>query len=145
MPPSNPNRSNSTDMAAQPQYYLGTGRRKSSVARVYMQKGEGRIKVNNRPIEEHFRRETMHMIIRQPLQCVEMVDNFDLNIRVNGGGNSGQAGAIRLGIARALLVYDPDLRAPLRKAGLLTRDSRQVERKKFGLHKARKRPQYSKR
>ena len=110
-----------------------------------MKRGKGEIKVNDRPIEKHFRRETMHMIIRQPLQCVEMLEKFDLTIRVNGGGNSGQAGAIRLGIARALLVYDSDLRAPLRKAGLLTRDSRQVERKKFGLHKARKRPQYSKR
>ena len=101
--------------------------------------------VNNRPLDEYFGRETARMIVRQPFEIVDLVDKFDLKVTVNGGGNFGQAGAIRHGIARALLQYDENLRSPLRKAGFLTRDARQVERKKVGLHKARKRPQFSKR
>ena len=123
----------------------GTGRRKSSAARVFLQSGTGRVLVNNRTLDEYFGRETARMIVRQPLEVVDAVDQFDLHITVEGGGGSGQAGAIRLGIARALVDYDEKLRVPLRQAGLLTRDAREVERKKVGLRKARKRPQYSKR
>ena len=123
----------------------GTGRRKSSTARVFLQSGTGRVLVNNRTLDEYFGRETARMIIRQPLDVAESVDRFDMRITVVGGGGSGQAGAIRLGIARALVDYDEELRVPLRQAGLLTRDAREVERKKVGLRKARKRPQYSKR
>ena len=123
----------------------GTGRRKSSAARVFLQSGTGRVLVNNRTLDEYFGRETARMIVRQPLEVVDAVDQFDLRITVEGGGGSGQAGAIRLGIARALVDYDEKLRQPLRQAGLLTRDAREVERKKVGLRKARKRPQYSKR
>ncbi|MFP6796104.1 MAG: 30S ribosomal protein S9 [Pseudomonadales bacterium] len=123
----------------------GTGRRKSSTARVFLQSGTGRVLVNNRTLDEYFGRETARMIIRQPLDVAESVDRFDMRITVEGGGGSGQAGAIRLGIARALVDYDEELRVPLRQAGLLTRDAREVERKKVGLRKARKRPQYSKR
>ena len=123
----------------------GTGRRKSSAARVFLQSGTGRVLVNNRTLDEYFGRETARMIVRQPLEVADAVDQFDLRITVDGGGGSGQAGAIRLGIARALVDYDEKLRLPLRQAGLLTRDSREVERKKVGLRKARKRPQYSKR
>ncbi|MEC9284370.1 MAG: 30S ribosomal protein S9 [Pseudomonadota bacterium] len=123
----------------------GTGRRKSSAARVFLQSGTGRVLVNNRTLDEYFGRETARMIVRQPLEVVDAVDQFDLRITVEGGGGSGQAGAIRLGIARALVDYDEKLRLPLRQAGLLTRDAREVERKKVGLRKARKRPQYSKR
>ena len=123
----------------------GTGRRKSSAARVFLQNGTGRVLVNNRTLDEYFGRETARMIVRQPLEVVDAVDQFDLRITVEGGGGSGQAGAIRLGIARALVDYDEKLRVPLRQAGLLTRDAREVERKKVGLRKARKRPQYSKR
>ncbi len=123
----------------------GTGRRKSSAARVFLQSGTGRVLVNNRTLDEYFGRETARMIVRQPLEVVDAVDQFDLRIKVEGGGGSGQAGAIRLGIARALVDYDEKLRLPLRQAGLLTRDAREVERKKVGLRKARKRPQYSKR
>ncbi|HBP13696.1 MAG TPA: 30S ribosomal protein S9 [Gammaproteobacteria bacterium] len=123
----------------------GTGRRKSSAARVFLQSGTGRVLVNNRTLDEYFGRETARMIVRQPLEVVDAVDQFDLRITVEGGGGSGQAGAIRLGIARALVDYDEKLRVPLRQAGLLTRDAREVERKKVGLRKARKRPQYSKR
>ena len=121
------------------------GRRKSSTARVRLVKGSGRIIVNKRPLDEYFGRETARMIVRQPLETVDMTDNFDILVNVKGGGISGQAGAIRHGITRALIAYDEALRPPLRKAGFVTRDSREVERKKVGLHKARKRPQYSKR
>ena len=123
----------------------GTGRRKSSAARVFLRSGTGRVLVNNRTLDEYFGRETARMIVRQPLEVADAVDQFDLRITVDGGGGSGQAGAIRLGIARALVEYDEKLRVPLRQAGLLTRDAREVERKKVGLRKARKRPQYSKR
>ena len=125
--------------------YYSTGRRKSSTARVYMTKGSGTITINNRAIDEYFGRETSRMIVRQPLETAEKVADFDLNVFVKGGGNTGQAGAIRHGITRALMVYDETLRPSLRKAGYVTRDAREVERKKVGLHKARKRPQYSKR
>ncbi len=125
--------------------YYGTGRRKSSTARVFVTKGSGKIVINDRPIDEFFGRETARMIVRQPLEKVEMVDNFDIKATVTGGGISGQAGAIRLGVTRALIEYDEELRGPLRKAGYVTRDAREVERKKVGLHKARKATQYSKR
>ena len=125
--------------------YYGTGRRKSSAARVYITKGTGRILINDSPIDEFFGRETAQMIVRQPLEKLEMVDNFDVIATVTGGGMSGQAGAIRLGLSRALVEYDEELRKPLRTAGFLTRDAREVERKKVGLHKARKATQYSKR
>ena len=127
-----------------PQSY-GTGRRKSARARVYMTSGSGEIVVNNRPLDQYFGRETARMIVRQPLNLVEMSDKFDLKISVKGGGGSGQAGAIRHGVTRALLQYDEALRPVLRQAGWVTRDARVVERKKVGLRKARKRPQYSKR
>ncbi len=130
---------------AQTQYNYGTGRRKSSVARVFLKPGNGRITVNQKPLDVYFGRKTDCMIVRQPLECVEMAEKFDIMITVKGGGPTGQAGAIRHGIARALVDYDETLRPPLRKAGHLTRDARKVERKKVGLHKARKRPQYSKR
>ena len=125
--------------------YLGTGRRKSSTARVRIQSGSGSITVNSRPLDEYFGRETARMVVRQPLTLLDMEQTFDIQVNVNGGGGSGQAGAIRHGIARALVEYDENLRPSLRKAGFLTRDARQVERKKVGLHKARKRPQFSKR
>jgi small subunit ribosomal protein S9 len=127
------------------QICYGTGRRKSSTARVFLKRGSGQITINNRTIEQYFGRETGRMIVRQPLETVEMAEDFDFNITVAGGGISGQAGAIRHGITRALMVYDESLRKPLRQAGFVTRDAREVERKKVGLHKARKRPQYSKR
>lgn len=129
---------------AQTQTYA-TGRRKSSAARVFMTPGSGNITVNNRTLDNFFGRETARMVVRQPLEVVGMLDKVDLMITVSGGGNTGQAGAIRHGIARALTGYDESLRSPLRKAGFLTRDARAVERKKIGLHKARKRPQFSKR
>jgi len=129
---------------AESQYY-GTGRRKSAVASVYARPGSGRITVNKHALDDYFGRKTDRMISRQALQCVEMADKLDIDIKVIGGGPSGQAGAIRHGITRALIDYDETLRAPLRKAGYVTRDARVVERKKVGLHKARKRPQYSKR
>jgi small subunit ribosomal protein S9 len=125
--------------------YYSTGRRKSSTARVFMKSGSGNITVNKRSLDEYFGRQTARMIVRQPLEVVDMMDNFDINITVAGGGNSGQAGAIRHGITRALIKYDDTFRSPLRRAGLVTRDAREVERKKIGLHKARKRPQFSKR
>jgi len=125
--------------------YYGTGRRKSSKARVYMTKGKGTITVNKRPIDEFFGRETAVMVVRQPLETLEMTEMFDITATVAGGGTTGQAGAIRLGITRALMEYDGDLRPALRKAGFVTRDAREVERKKVGLHKARKATQYSKR
>ncbi len=125
--------------------YYGTGRRKTSAARVFITSGSGNVTVNDRTLEQYFGREVARMIVRQPLELVDAVDKFDLNITVNGGGSFGQAGAIRHGLSRALLAYDETLRAPLRQAGFLTRDARAVERKKVGLHKARKRPQFSKR
>ena len=129
---------------ADTQFY-GTGRRKTSAARVFLTAGSGNISINDRTIDVYFGREVARMIVRQPFEIVDLVNKFDMKITVNGGGNFGQAGAIRHGIARALLQYDENLRSPLRKAGFLTRDARQVERKKVGLHKARKRPQFSKR
>jgi small subunit ribosomal protein S9 len=125
--------------------YYGTGRRKSAIARVYATKGTGKITINQKSIEEYFGRKTDQMVSRQPLQCINMEGEFDVNVIVKGGGPSGQAGAIRHGLTRALMEYDETLRQSLRKAGYVTRDSRVVERKKVGLHKARKRPQYSKR
>ena len=130
-------------MPAQTNY--GTGRRKSSTARVYMQPGTGQITVNERPLDEFFGRETGRMIVRQPLELVQMTSRFDISVKVSGGGITGQAGAIRHGIARALIRYDETLRQPLRQAGFVTRDAREVERKKVGLHKARRRKQFSKR
>ena len=127
------------------QIYYSTGRRKSSTARVFLKKGKGEITINARTMEQYFGRETGRMIVRQPLETVEMANNFDINITVAGGGISGQAGAIRHGITRALIEYDETLRKVLRQAGFVTRDAREVERKKIGLHKARKRPQFSKR
>ncbi|SES66753.1 30S ribosomal protein S9 [Thorsellia anophelis] len=123
----------------------GTGRRKSSTARVFIRPGSGNIVINKRTLEEYFGRETARMVVRQPLELLEMTEKFDLYITVKGGGISGQAGAIRHGITRALMEYDESLRPELRKAGFVTRDARQVERKKVGLRKARKRPQFSKR
>ncbi|KJS08017.1 MAG: 30S ribosomal protein S9 [Gammaproteobacteria bacterium BRH_c0] len=129
---------------AETQYY-GTGRRKTSSARVFLKSGNGTITINDRTIENYFGREVARMIVRQPLELTDSSAKFDANITVSGGGSFGQAGAIRHGIARALLQYDENLRASLRRAGFLTRDAREVERKKVGLRKARKRPQYSKR
>ena len=125
--------------------YLGTGRRKSSTARVRMQSGKGSIIVNSKPLDEYFGRETARMIVRQPLTLLEMEGTFDIEVNVQGGGGSGQAGAIRHGITRALLSYDEELRPSLRQAGFVTRDAREVERKKVGLKGARKKPQFSKR
>jgi len=125
--------------------HYGTGRRKTSAARVFIKTGNGTISVNSNPLDKYFGRETARMIVRQPLEVAELGDKLDVWVTVRGGGNSGQAGAIRHGIARALVEYDEALRAPMRKAGFLTRDAREVERKKVGLRKARKRPQYSKR
>jgi len=127
------------------QAYNRTGRRKSSSARVYLTRGSGNITINKRTLDEYFGRETARMIVRQPLEITEMQDSVDINVNVTGGGISGQAGAIRHGISRALIEYDENLRPQLRKAGFVSRDARQVERKKIGLHKARKRPQFSKR
>jgi small subunit ribosomal protein S9 len=129
---------------ASEQYY-GTGRRKSSTARVFLTKGTGQIVVNDRPLDQFFGRETACMIVRQPLQKLDVTGQFDVKATVIGGGISGQAGAIRLGLTRALIEYDEQNRRPLRKAGYVTRDAREVERKKVGLHKARKATQYSKR
>ncbi len=123
----------------------GTGRRKSSTARVYLKPGKGEITINKRSIDEYFGRETARMMVRSPFVVANVENKFDVNVNVSGGGPSGQAGAIRHGITRALMAYDEDLRSTLRKAGFVTRDAREVERKKVGLHKARKRPQYSKR
>ena len=131
-------------MSAANQYY-GTGRRKTSTARVFLQSGEGNITVNKRPLDQYFGRETARMIVRQALEKADMIGAFDITVTVKGGGMSGQAGAIRHGITRALIEYDSELRSPLRRAGFVTRDARQVERKKVGLHKARRAPQFSKR
>ena len=125
--------------------YYGTGRRKTSTARVFLKSGEGNITVNAKPLDQYFGREVARMIVRQPLDLTESNDKFDINVTVSGGGSFGQAGAIRHGITRALMEYDESLRGALREAGYVTRDAREVERKKVGLRKARKRPQYSKR
>ncbi len=130
-------------MAATQNY--GTGRRKTSTARVFVTSGTGLVTVNDKPLDQYFGRETARMIVRQALEVAQMSDKVDVRVTVAGGGNSGQAGSIRHGIARALVDHDEELRAPLRAAGFLTRDARAVERKKVGLRKARKRPQYSKR
>jgi small subunit ribosomal protein S9 len=126
-------------------YNYGTGRRKSSVARVFIKRGTGKIVVNGRPIEEYFNRETGRMIVRQPLELTNNAASFDIQVNVDGGGESGQAGAVRHGIARALIDYDAALKPVLSKSGLVTRDAREVERKKVGLRKARRRKQFSKR
>ncbi len=125
--------------------YYGTGRRKSSAARVFLRPGSGNIVVNSKSLDEFFGRETARMIVRQPLELTNHVDTFDAYVTVEGGGITGQAGAIRLGIARALVEYNADLKPELRKAGFVTRDAREVERKKVGLHKARRATQFSKR
>lgn len=129
---------------AQEQHY-STGRRKTSTARVFLRKGSGDITVNKRPLDTYFGRETARMIVRQPLETTDLKDTFDIYVTVTGGGMNGQAGAIRHGITRALIAYDEQLRGPLRKAGFVTRDAREVERKKVGLRKARRATQYSKR
>ena len=132
-------------MAATQQNHYGTGRRKTATARVYLKPGSGRITVNDRSLDEFFGRETGRMIVRQPLEAVQLVSKFDIAVTVGGGGITGQAGAIRHGITRALIEYDESLRKPLRDAGFVTRDAREVERKKVGRRKARRSPQYSKR
>lgn len=126
-------------------FYYGTGRRKSSVARVFIKAGKGQIIVNGKPVDEFFARETGRMIVRQPLELTKNTGSFDITINVHGGGESGQAGAVRHGIARALVEFNPELKPALSAAGLVTRDAREVERKKVGLHKARRRKQFSKR
>jgi len=132
-------------MAKQPTSFYGTGRRKTSSARVFLRQGSGEITINNRPINEFFGRETSRMIVNQPFELTGTGGKFDCRVTVKGGGPSGQAGAIRHGISRALLASDEEFKQTLRENGLLTRDAREVERKKVGLHKSRKRPQYSKR
>ena len=126
-------------------YFYGTGRRKSAVARVFMKRGSGAIVVNGKPVDTFFSRETGRMVVRQPLELVEHLNSFDIMVNVDGGGESGQAGAVRHGITRALIEYDAALKPALSKAGFVTRDAREVERKKVGLHKARRRKQFSKR
>ena len=132
-------------MALERQHHYGTGRRKTAVARVFIRPGKGAITVNGRPVDEFFSRETGRMVVRQPLELTKTTTSFDIMVNVDGGGESGQAGAVRHGIARALIQYDAALKPALKKAGLVTRDARAVERKKVGLHKARRRKQYSKR
>ncbi|MFZ9111389.1 MAG: 30S ribosomal protein S9 [Burkholderiaceae bacterium] len=127
------------------EYNYGTGRRKSSVARVFIKLGKGNFTVNGKPLDEYFARETGRMIVRQPLSLTNNMSNFDIMVNVHGGGESGQAGAVRHGLTRALIDFDDTLKPVLSKAGLVTRDAREVERKKVGLHKARKRKQFSKR
>ncbi|HEU0289711.1 MAG TPA: 30S ribosomal protein S9 [Burkholderiales bacterium] len=131
-------------MQRQPHHY-GTGRRKTAVARVYMKPGKGDIVVNGKPVDVFFSRETGRMVVRQPLVLTNTLGSFDISVNVDGGGESGQAGAVRHGITRALIQHDASLKSVLKKAGLVTRDAREVERKKVGLHKARRRGQYSKR
>jgi small subunit ribosomal protein S9 len=126
-------------------YYYGTGRRKTAVARVFLKNGSGKITVNGKPVDEFFSRETGRMIVRQPLELTQHLTTFDIMVNVSGGGESGQAGAVRHGITRALIEYDASLKPMLSKAGFVTRDAREVERKKVGLHKARRRKQFSKR
>ena len=132
-------------MALQRQQNYGTGRRKTAVARVYIRPGKGVISVNGRPVDEFFSRETGRMVVRQPLELTKTTSSFDITVNVDGGGESGQAGAVRHGITRALIEYDASLKPVLKKAGLVTRDAREVERKKVGLHKARRAKQFSKR
>jgi small subunit ribosomal protein S9 len=127
------------------QQYYGTGRRKSAIARVYLKRGKGNIVVNGKPVDIFFSRETGRMVVRQPLELVDHVNTFDINVNVVGGGESGQAGAVRHGITRALIQYDAELKSALSNAGFVTRDAREVERKKVGLHSARRRKQFSKR
>lgn len=127
------------------EFYYGTGRRKTSAARVFLRPGTGNIQINGRPLDVFFGRETARMIVRQPLETSALDGKFDIHVNVRGGGTTGQAGAIRHGITRALMVYDESLRQPLRRAGFVTRDSRAVERKKVGLRKARRATQFSKR
>lgn len=126
-------------------YYYGTGRRKSSVARVFLEKGTGQFLVNDRPLDEFFSRETGRMVVRQPLELTGNLQSFDIKVNVSGGGESGQAGAVRHGVTRALIDYDAGLKSALSQAGFVTRDAREVERKKVGLRKARRRKQFSKR
>lgn len=126
-------------------YFYGTGRRKSAIARVFMKRGSGAIVVNGKPVDQFFSRETGRMIVRQPLELVSQLNGFDIKVNVTGGGESGQAGAVRHGITRALIEYDVALKPALSKAGFVTRDAREVERKKVGFHKARRRKQFSKR
>jgi small subunit ribosomal protein S9 len=126
-------------------YYYGTGRRKNAVARVFLKKGQGKIVVNDKPLDQYFSRETGRMVVQQPLELTNNMGAFDIMVNVMGGGESGQAGAVRHGITRALIEYDAGLKPTLSKAGLVTRDAREVERKKVGLHKARRRKQFSKR
>ena len=126
-------------------YYYGTGRRKSSVARVFIQSGSGKFVINGKSIDDYFARETGRMVARQPLEVTANIGNFDVTVNVDGGGETGQAGAVRHGLARALVDYNADLKGELRRHGLMTRDAREVERKKVGLHKARRRKQFSKR
>ena len=126
-------------------YYYGTGRRKTAVARVFIKTGSGKFVVNDKPVDEFFSRETGRMIVRQPLELTQHLTTFDIMVNVTGGGESGQAGAVRHGITRALIEYDTELKPTLSKAGLVTRDAREVERKKVGFHKARRRKQFSKR
>ena len=126
-------------------YFYGTGRRKSAVARVFMKRGSGSIVVNGKPVDQFFSRETGRMIVRQPLALIEQLEGFDIKVNVTGGGESGQAGAVRHGITRALIEYDASLKPALSKAGFVTRDAREVERKKVGFRKARRRKQFSKR
>jgi small subunit ribosomal protein S9 len=126
-------------------YYYGTGRRKSAVARVFIKPGKGEFQVNGKPVDQFFGRETGRMVVRQPLELTKNLSTFDILVNVYGGGESGQAGAVRHGISRALIEYDAALKPTLSAAGLVTRDAREVERKKVGLHKARRRKQYSKR
>mgnify|MGYP003347812775 FL=1 len=128
-----------------PQYNYGTGRRKSAIARVFLKAGKGDIIVNDKPVDTFFSRETGRMVVRQPLVLTDRLNSFDIMVNVSGGGESGQAGAVRHGIARALIEFDAALKPILKKAGLVTRDAREVERKKVGLHKARRRKQFSKR
>ena len=125
--------------------FTATGRRKTSIARLFLKHGKGRITINNRSLQEYFGRETARMIVMQPFDLTQTTGSFDIDVNVTGGGNSGQAGAIRHGITRALMLLNSEFRPPLKKAGFVTRDPRSVERKKYGRHKARKRPQYSKR
>jgi small subunit ribosomal protein S9 len=132
-------------MATRGQQYYGTGRRKTAIARVFLKPGKGAIVVNSKPVDEFFSRETGRMVVRQPLVLTNHLGTFDISVNVHGGGESGQAGAVRHGISRALVSYDETLKPTLRKAGLVTRDAREVERKKVGLHKARRRKQFSKR
>ena len=127
------------------EFYYGTGRRKSAVARVFIKPGKGKFVVNDKPVDEYFARQTGRMVVRQPLALTEHLNTFDIQVNVDGGGEFGQAGAVRHGLTRALIEYDANLKPQLSKAGLVTRDAREVERKKVGFHKARRRKQFSKR